>query len=169
MPKKVKLDDIDIQIMETLQTSKVTNKDLAKKVGLTPGPTLVRVAKLTEMGYILGAQHILNWDKMGYTYQCQVVSEVMNRHSEDFEQKLAEIPGVMYSNKLKRDIEKLSSHTYYMSKCVFRDADSFTDAWAELIAEAEYEIGFQVWELGAEVISNNIVPLDKIERSLKKD
>ena len=48
-----KLDRIDLKILRILQeSSKITNLDLSKKIGLSPAPTLERVKKLEHNGVI---------------------------------------------------------------------------------------------------------------------
>ena len=48
-----KLDRIDLKILRILQeSSKITNLDLSKKIGLSPAPTLERVKKLEQSGTI---------------------------------------------------------------------------------------------------------------------
>jgi Lrp/AsnC family transcriptional regulator, leucine-responsive regulatory protein len=48
-----KLDKIDLKILRILQeSSKITNLDLSKKIGLSPAPTLERVKKLEQTNVI---------------------------------------------------------------------------------------------------------------------
>lgn len=48
-----KLDKIDLKILQILQgSSKITNLDLSKQIGLSPAPTLERVKKLETSGII---------------------------------------------------------------------------------------------------------------------
>ncbi len=48
-----KLDKTDLKILQILQDNcKITNLDLSKKIGLSPAPTLERVKKLENSGYI---------------------------------------------------------------------------------------------------------------------
>ena len=48
-----KFDAIDLKILKILQdSSKITNLDLSKKIGLSPAPTLERVKKLETTGVI---------------------------------------------------------------------------------------------------------------------
>ncbi|HFA48922.1 MAG TPA: Lrp/AsnC family transcriptional regulator [Bacteroidetes bacterium] len=48
-----KLDRTDLKILKILQGNcKITNLDLSKKIGLSPAPTLERVKKLENAGYI---------------------------------------------------------------------------------------------------------------------
>ncbi len=54
-----KLDSIDLQILKILQeSSKITNLELSKKIGLSPAPTLERVKKL-EQNQIIQSYHAL--------------------------------------------------------------------------------------------------------------
>ena len=48
-----KIDKTDLKILQILQDNcKITNLDLSKKIGLSPAPTLERVKKLENSGYI---------------------------------------------------------------------------------------------------------------------
>lgn len=48
-----KLDKTDLKILQILQdSSKITNLQLSKKIGLSPAPTLERVKKLEQTGII---------------------------------------------------------------------------------------------------------------------
>ena len=60
-----KLDRIDIKILAELQRSgRMTNADLANKVGLSPSPCLARVKRLEEAGYISNYSANLNLSKL---------------------------------------------------------------------------------------------------------
>lgn len=53
MPIKNKVDEIDAKIVNLLsQDASITNAAIAREVGLSEGPTLMRVKKLREQGYI---------------------------------------------------------------------------------------------------------------------
>jgi Lrp/AsnC family transcriptional regulator, leucine-responsive regulatory protein len=61
-----KLDQLDRNILKALQTNgKITNKDLADKIGLSPAPTLERVKKLEYSGIIKGYHAELDSQKLG--------------------------------------------------------------------------------------------------------
>jgi DNA-binding Lrp family transcriptional regulator len=60
-----KLDRIDIKILAELQrTGRMTNAELANKVGLSPSPCLARVRRLEEAGYISSYSANINLAKL---------------------------------------------------------------------------------------------------------
>ena len=66
MPR-VKLDDIDLNILRELQLDgRITNVDLAGKVGVSPPPCLRRVRALEEAGVILGYYTSLSMPELGF-------------------------------------------------------------------------------------------------------
>lgn len=66
MLKAPKLDRIDINILAELQKSgRMTNAQLADKVGLSPSPCLARVKRLEDAGYITGYGASINLAKLG--------------------------------------------------------------------------------------------------------
>ena len=67
-----KLDRIDLKILRILQeSSKITNLDLSKKIGLSPAPTLERVKKLEHNGVI-------------HSYHAQVDPQAINLKVQTF-------------------------------------------------------------------------------------
>ena len=80
-----KLDRIDIKILAELQRSgRMTNADLADKVGLSPSPCLARVKRLEEAGYISNYSANLNLAKLR-AVQVVFTSVTLGDHKlEDF-------------------------------------------------------------------------------------
>lgn len=66
MQTPAKLDKIDRQILEILQENgKITNAQLSQEVGLSPAPTLERVRKLEQGGYINSYHASVSKEKLG--------------------------------------------------------------------------------------------------------
>jgi len=89
-----KLDRIDINILAELQKSgRMTNSQLADKVGLSPSPCLARVKRLEKAGYISGYSAIINLAKVGTT-QIVFTSITLSDHRRTdfakFEQRIRE-------------------------------------------------------------------------------
>ncbi|HWU03504.1 MAG TPA: winged helix-turn-helix transcriptional regulator [Novosphingobium sp.] len=89
-----KLDRIDINILAELQRSgRITNAQLADKVGLSPSPCLARVKRLEQAGYISGYSAIINLAKIGSS-QIVFTSVTLGDHRradfQKFEHKIAQ-------------------------------------------------------------------------------
>jgi len=93
------LDYKDKHLLEELQkNSRITNAELAKRIGLSPSSTLERVKKLEVSGFIEKYITLLNPRKAGYS--CFTFVEVkLARHGEtpveDFISSIAHIPEVL--------------------------------------------------------------------------
>lgn len=60
------IDDVDIQLLKLLQDDgRITNADLAKRVGLSPPSVLQRVRALERAGLVRGYTAMLDADKLG--------------------------------------------------------------------------------------------------------
>ena len=60
------LDKIDLQILKTLQQSgRITNLQLSNEIGLSPAPTLERVRKLENSGFIMSYHALVDEEKLG--------------------------------------------------------------------------------------------------------
>lgn len=95
----VHLDAIDRQILETLQLEgRITNAELAQRVGLSPGPTLARVNKLEAAGLIRGYAAHLDHARLGLPVTA-FVSVIQKSHgkpeSESFLQAVQSLPEVL--------------------------------------------------------------------------
>lgn len=78
----VQLDAIDYSILAILQTEgRITNAELASRIGLTPGPVLARVNKLENAGYIKGYRAELDRERLGYPVTV-FVAVIMKSHDQ---------------------------------------------------------------------------------------
>ena len=93
-----KLDRTDILILKVLQeNARITNKELALKVHLSPSPVFERLRRLETGGYIRKYSAILDADKLGqgFVVFCSVKLRQMNTMiAHDFMEKIQEIPEV---------------------------------------------------------------------------
>jgi DNA-binding Lrp family transcriptional regulator len=94
-----KLDQIDRQIIEILQDNgRITNNDLAKRVGLTTTPTLERVKRLEREGIIKGYSAVVDRDAIdrGLTVFCSVKLSVHEMgEMVRFSENVAETPEIL--------------------------------------------------------------------------
>jgi Lrp/AsnC family leucine-responsive transcriptional regulator len=93
------LDRFDRRILELLQKDgRLTNLELAEKIGLSPSPCLRRVRALEESGIIQGYRAVLDPQKLGLTLTALIYIQ-MDRHTPErfasFDAKIRALPGVL--------------------------------------------------------------------------
>jgi len=92
------LDETDLQILKTLQkNAKLTTKELADAVHLTPTPVFERLKRLEKKGYIKKYVAILDPEKIGLDLQvfCKVKLKQINHEIADaFNRRIQRIPEV---------------------------------------------------------------------------
>jgi Lrp/AsnC family leucine-responsive transcriptional regulator len=93
------LDRYDRQILALLQADgRLTNLELAEKIGLSPSPCLRRVRALEQAGVIRGYRAILDAQKLGLTLTALVYIQ-MDRHTPErfahFDAQVRALPGVL--------------------------------------------------------------------------
>ena len=91
-------DNTDYQILRTLQkNAKLTTKELADAVHLTPTPVFERQKRLERNGYIKKYVAILDAEQLGkgLLVFCKVKLKQINREiADDFERRIRHIPEV---------------------------------------------------------------------------
>ena len=92
------LDQTDLQILRTLQdNAKLTTKELAEAVHLTPTPVFERLKRLEREGFIRRYVAVLDAERLGQGLMvfCNVKLRHMNRDiAADFVNRILEIPEV---------------------------------------------------------------------------
>ena len=93
------LDQTDLQILRTLQkNAKLTTKELADAVNLTPTPVFERLKRLERRGYIRKYVAVLDADKLGQGLMvfCKVKLKQINHEiAEAFHRRIQRIPEVI--------------------------------------------------------------------------
>ncbi|MER5948693.1 Lrp/AsnC family transcriptional regulator [Streptomyces sp. NPDC001904] len=97
------MDAIDLHILRELQNDgRLSNQELAQRVGLSPSPCLRRVRQLEQDGVIQGYRAMVDPTAVGRGFEVLVSIEVRrDRESvEAFEQALQDIPDVIEAYRL---------------------------------------------------------------------
>jgi Lrp/AsnC family transcriptional regulator, leucine-responsive regulatory protein len=98
MPKQ-DLDDIDRRIIAELQAdARLSNVDLADRVGLSPSPCLRRVKRLEREGYIEGYRAALRRERVGLGFSVFVEVKIdghANERALKFEKAIDAMPEVI--------------------------------------------------------------------------
>lgn len=88
----MKIDKYDRQILHILQKEgRISNQDLAEKIGLSQSPCLRRVRALEESGFIEGYHANLCANKIGLTMMALIYISLDKHTPERFEQFESEI------------------------------------------------------------------------------
>lgn len=118
------LDDIDRQLLAAMQSEgRITNVDLADRVGLTPPPCLRRVRALEEGGVIKGYHADLDAAKLGYSITVFAMVSLKSQAEEDlrkFEEHMRELAEVRECHMLNGEID-------FILKIVSKDLQSFQE------------------------------------------
>jgi len=81
------LDRVDRRILDTLQgDARISNQDLAKKIGLSPAPCWRRLRRLEEEGFISGYATLLNGSAIGLPILAYAMVTLENHHPETVRQ-----------------------------------------------------------------------------------
>ena len=118
------LDSIDRRLLAELQAEgRVTNVDLARRVGLTAPPCLRRVRALEEAGVIKGYHAELDAASLGFTITVFAMVSLKSQAEEDlrtFENHIKALPEVRECHMLNGEID-------FILKIVSKDLQSFQE------------------------------------------
>ena len=119
------MDRFDRLILRILQQEgRISNQDLADRIGLSPSPCLRRVRALEEAKIITGYRALVNAKALGYTLMALIYIS-MDKHTperfEHFEQEISTIDEVLEC------LLVTGQDADYQIKVVVRDMDAFQE------------------------------------------
>jgi Lrp/AsnC family leucine-responsive transcriptional regulator len=131
----VELDSYDRRILEILQSDgRLSNQELAERIGLSPSPCLRRVRALEEAGVISGYRAQVDARKLGLTLMA-LLHISMDKHTPErfanFEQKIAALPEVIEC------LLVTGQEADYQLKVIVRDMDAYQDLLLNRITRIE--------------------------------
>lgn len=128
-----KLDPIDRKILAELQADgRMTNVELAKRVGISAPPCLRRVRTLEEAGYIRGYHADVDARELGFEVQVFAMVGLQSQAEVDlsaFEEKCRNWP-------LVRECHMLNGEVDFVLKCVAPDLSTFQSFLTEQLTSA---------------------------------
>jgi Lrp/AsnC family leucine-responsive transcriptional regulator len=121
----VEIDRYDRQILATLQADgRISNQDLAERVGLSPSPCLRRVRALEEAGFLVGYRALVNPKALGLSLMA-LIHISMDQHTPErfdaFEKAIGEIPEVLECLLIT------GQDADYQLKVVVKDMDAYQE------------------------------------------
>lgn len=153
----MKLDRYDRRILELLQQEgRLTNQELADRIGLSPSPCLRRVRALEEAGIITGYRALLDAKPLGLSLTA-LIHISMDRHTPErfanFEAKVAALPEVLEC------LLVTGQDADYQLKVVVRDMDAYQALLLDQITRIEGVSGVHSSFVLRRVVDKTALPL----------
>lgn len=125
------LDAIDLKILHELQEDgRITNVELAKRVGISPPPCLRRVRALEEEGYIQGYRGLIDPKRLGFDVTVFASVHLSSQSDAD----LRAFEAFVNAQPLVRECWMLSGEVDFILKCVAADMATFQEFVTRLTA-----------------------------------
>jgi Lrp/AsnC family leucine-responsive transcriptional regulator len=153
----VGLDRFDRRILEELQRDgRISNQDLAERIGLSPSPCLRRVRALEESGAITGYRAHLDANKLDLSLMA-LIHIAMDRHTperfENFEQKIKSLPEVLECLLIT------GQDADYQVKVVVRDMEAYQALLLNKITRIEGVTGVHSSFVMRKVVDKTALPV----------
>jgi Lrp/AsnC family leucine-responsive transcriptional regulator len=151
------IDGYDRNILGHLQSNgRISNQDLADRIGLSPSPCLRRVRALEEAGIITGYRAMLDAQKLGYSLMA-LVHVAMDKHTperfEHFDKAIREIPEVL-------ECLLITGQTAdYEVKVVAKDMESYQELLLNRINRIQGVTGVHTSFVLKKVVDRNDIPV----------
>ena len=157
---RIKLDRIDKRILALMQTQgRISNLELADKIGLSPTPCSRRVKRLEESGIIDGHVTLLNQVRLGLNITA-MISITMDRHTPErfagFERQVREFPEVMECSIVTGQAAD------YLLKAVLPDMTYYEEFLLGRLTRIEGVTGVHSSFVLRKVIARTELPLDRL-------
>ena len=153
----MEMDRYDRSILEVLQQhGRISNQELADRIGLSPSPCLRRVKALEEAGVILGYRALVDSRALGLTLTALVFIS-MDRHTPDrfanFEARIGELPEVLECLLIT------GQDADYQLKVVVRDMDAYQGLLLDKITRIEGVTGVHSSFVLRRVVDKTALPV----------
>ena len=161
-----KLDEIDRMILAELQADgRMTNVELAKRVGISAPPCLRRVRTLEEQGFIRGYHATVDPRELGFEVQVFAMVGLQKQAEADlsaFEQLCRDWP-------LVRECHMLNGEVDFILKCVAPDLRSFQTFLTEQLTAAPNVASVKTSLVIRDAKDEPGVPFEVLEERLRRD
>jgi Lrp/AsnC family transcriptional regulator, leucine-responsive regulatory protein len=153
----MQLDSYDREILRQLQEDgRISNQDLADRIGLSPSPCLRRVRALEESGLITGYRALVDAKALGLSLLA-LIHISMDRHTperfENFERQVGDIPEVLECLLITGQAAD------YQLKVVVKDMDAYQALLLNRITRIEGITGVHSSFVLRRVIDKTALPI----------
>ncbi len=153
----MKLDNYDRQILRILQQEgRISNQELAERIGLSASPCLRRLHTLEESGLVTGYRAIVDARKLGLSLMA-LIHISMDKHTperfDNFEAKIAAIPEILECLLIT------GQDADYQIKVVVADMDSYQELLLNHITRITGVTGVHSSFVLRRVVDNTALPI----------
>ncbi|QCU89162.1 Lrp/AsnC family transcriptional regulator [Thiomicrorhabdus sediminis] len=154
----MQLDNYDKAILNTLQNNgRLSNQEIADKIGLSPSACLRRFKALEESGMITGYRCLLDAKNLGLDLMA-IINIAMDRHTQErfaeFEETISKIPNIL-------ECLLITGQTAdYQLKVLVKDLDAYQDLLLNHITRIPGVTGVLTSFVLRKVIDKTAIPLD---------
>ncbi len=153
----MEIDRYDRAILSALQqNARLSNQELADRIGLSPSPCLRRLRRLEESGLILGYRALLNARQLNIKLMA-FIHISMERHTperfENFERRVAGCAEVLECHLIT------GQDADYLLKVIVEDMDGFQALLLEQITRIEGVSGVHSSFVMKSPINNTALPI----------
>ncbi len=161
-----RLDPIDRKILAELQADgRMTNVELAKRVGISAPPCLRRVRTLEEAGFIRGYHAEVDARELGFEVQVFAMVGLLSQAESDlsvFEERCR-------NWSLVRECHMLNGEVDFILKCVAPDLSTFQTFLTEELLKADNVASVKTSLVIRGAKDEPGVPFDILEERLSRD
>lgn len=155
----MEIDRYDKMILEVLQNDgRISNQDLADRIGLSPAPCLRRVRMLEEREVITGYKALIDAKKLGLSLMA-LIGISMDQHTPErfanFEAGIADIPEVLECLLIT------GQQSDYQVKVVVKDMDAYQELLLNKITRIAGVTGVHTSFILRRVIDNASLPVSR--------
>ena len=153
----MEIDRYDRQILDILQENgRISNQDLADRIGLSPSPCLRRVRTLEDAGIVTGYRALINAKAWGYSLMALIYIS-MDKHTperfENFERQILQIPEVLEC------LLVTGQDADYQIKVIVKDMDAFQELLLNRITRIQGVTGVHSSFVLRKVVDKTAVPV----------
>jgi Lrp/AsnC family leucine-responsive transcriptional regulator len=152
------LDRYDRQILRVLQEEgRISNQELADRIGLSPSPCLRRVQAIEKSGLIIGYRALVDAKALGLSLMA-LIQISMDQHTPErfahFEQQISAIPEVMECLLITGQAAD------YQLKVVVRDMDAYQELLLNRITRISGVSGVHSSFILRRVVDKTALPIE---------
>ncbi len=153
----MEIDRYDRQILAILQDNgRISNQDLADRIGLSPSPCLRRVRTLEDAGIVTGYRALVSAKALGYSLMALIYIS-MDKHTperfENFEKQILQIPEVLEC------LLVTGQDADYQIKVIVKDMDAFQELLLNRITRIQGVTGVHSSFVLRKVVDKTAVPI----------